>query len=61
MRISIAPLYMNKMASKRIADGLRWQVQQLGAQQWWSKWRVTFDDVFFDFIDGLIRKGEAAG
>jgi len=30
-------------------------------QQWWSEWRVIFDDEFARFIDGLIHEGEAAG
>jgi hypothetical protein len=26
------------LARERNADGLRWQMQQLGAQQWWRDW-----------------------
>ena len=46
----------------RQLNGLRWQVQQPGIQQWWRDWRtVTFEGEFRDLVDGLIREGEAAG
>ena len=39
----------------------RWFFQQSGARQWWSDWRHQFGAKFSDFVDGLIREGEAAG
>jgi hypothetical protein len=30
-------------------------------QQWWSEWRDIFGEDFAEFVDGLIREGEAAG
>ncbi len=37
-------------------------VDRLGVQQWWAEWgRSTFRGDFKDFVDGLIREGEAAG
>jgi len=38
-----------------------WALSNPGIQQWWNKWRITFDDDFCDFVDALIREGEAAG
>jgi hypothetical protein len=32
-----------------------------GFQQWWSEWRGYWDEEFAEFVDGLIREGEAAG
>ena len=38
-----------------------WMMQQLGMQQWWSDWgRALYEPGFCDFVDGLIREGEAA-
>jgi hypothetical protein len=34
---------------------------QPGARQWWAEWRFGYDDECRDYIDGLIREGEAAG
>ena len=28
-------------------------------QQWWSEWRMIYDDEFVDYVDDLIREGEA--
>jgi len=36
-------------------------LRQPGSQKWWDEWRFTFNDEFCDFVDGLIREGEAAG
>ena len=35
-------------------------LQQPGTKEWWSEWRWSYDTEFSDFIDGLIREGEAA-
>ena len=40
---------------------MAWFLSNPGIQQWWSTWRGTFDDDFGDFVDGLIREGEAVG
>jgi len=29
--------------------------------QWWSEWRDIYGDDFADFVEGMIREGEAAG
>ena len=39
--------------------GFLWQVQQPGLRQWWGEWRTTFSDDFRDYVEGLIREGEA--
>jgi hypothetical protein len=31
-----------------------------GFQQWWSEWRWNWDEEFGEYVDGLIREGEAA-
>jgi hypothetical protein len=49
------------LTRERNADGMRWQMQQLGAQQWWRDWGHTYPQEFRDLVDGLIREGEAAG
>jgi hypothetical protein len=49
------------LTSERLAGGLRWQMQQLGAQQWWRDWSHSYPTEFRDYVDGLIREGEAAG
>ena len=41
--------------------GMHWQLQQPGGQQWWREWRWSVPQEFRDFVDGLIREGEAAG
>ena len=41
--------------------GMQWQLQQPGAQQWWRRWPRVFPRDFREFVDGLIREGEAAG
>jgi hypothetical protein len=38
-----------------------WWVQQPGIQQWWREWGGQYSDDFIDYVDGLIREGEAAG
>ena len=34
---------------------------QPGALEWWNDSRGRFSDEFGEFLDGLIREGEAAG
>ena len=34
--------------------------QQPGMRQWWDEWGDTYGSDFVDFVDGLIREGEAA-
>jgi hypothetical protein len=47
---------------QRQLNGLRWQVQQPGIQQWWRDWgTISFEGEFADLVDGLIREAEAAG
>ena len=41
--------------------GLGWNFQQPGMRQWWGEWRHGYEPDFCDFVDGLIREGEAAG
>ena len=38
-----------------------WILLQPGSQRWWDEWRFTWSDEFAEFVDGLIREGEAAG
>jgi hypothetical protein len=40
--------------------GHGWVLQQRGSQQWWKESRFFFSDEFAEFVDGLIREGEAA-
>ena len=57
-----------------IEDGLvgprGWERQQLliprifqrrGVQSYWRDWREVHSRAFRDYVDGLIREGEAAG
>jgi hypothetical protein len=39
----------------------RWMTQQPGMKQWWPQWRNLYGEDFGDYVDGLIREGEAAG
>ena len=42
--------------------GVRWSMHQPGVQQWWREWgATTYPGDFGQFVDGLIREGEAAG
>ncbi len=41
--------------------GTRSILRQPGSQQWWEEARPLFGDEFGEFVDGLIREGEAAG
>jgi hypothetical protein len=40
--------------------GMRWYLEQPGAQQWWRDWSRIYPQDFRNYIDGLIREGEAA-
>ena len=42
------------------AQGLAHLLQFPGAQQWWHEYRGLYWQEFADFVDGLIREGEAA-
>ena len=53
------------VGSTRVWDqherGLRWQLQQPGIQQWWREFaEVCFGTEFIEYVNGLIREGEAA-
>jgi hypothetical protein len=42
--------------------GMRWVVQQPGYRQWWKQWAgESYSPDFRDYVDGVIREGEAAG
>ena len=41
-------------------EGLRWTLRQPGARQWWCEWGAIQSSKWREFIDGLIREGEAA-
>jgi hypothetical protein len=41
--------------------GMVWQMQQPGIQQWWREWGGAYPQEFRDYVDGVIREGEAAG
>jgi hypothetical protein len=38
----------------------RWFFAQPGARQWWADWCFGYGDEVRDYVDGLIREGEAA-
>ncbi len=40
--------------------GMRWYLEQPGAQQWWRDWSRIYPPDFSDYVAGLIREGEAA-
>jgi hypothetical protein len=40
---------------------LRWTPLQRGSQQWWREYHGFYGRDFRDYVDGLIRRGEAAG
>jgi hypothetical protein len=37
-----------------------WSTRQQGMREWWREWRNTFDEAFRNYVDSLIREGEAA-
>jgi hypothetical protein len=40
-------------------EGLRWSLRQPGVTQWWRDWGMNMGHEFREFVDGLIRIGEA--
>ncbi len=40
---------------------MRWYLHQPGMKRHWSDWREIYARDFSDFLDGLIREGEAVG
>ena len=38
---------------------LPWFFQQPGVRQWWAEWGFQYGGEFSEYVDGLIRKGEA--
>jgi hypothetical protein len=42
-------------------QGVAWVVQEPGVRQWWREWRRQYPQEFRNFVDDLIREGEAAG
>ncbi len=40
--------------------GTRWLYQQPGVQQWWREWSSQVPLEYRDYVDALIREGEAA-
>jgi hypothetical protein len=52
---------MGERVWNRRKRSMTWLMQQRGPQQWWSDWgRALYEPEFCDFVDGLIREGEAA-
>ena len=49
------------LATERHERGMRHQMQQPGIQDWWREWRQIYPQEFCEYVDGLIREGEAAG
>ena len=43
------------------AQGLAYLFQSPGAQQWWHEFGGLYGQEFRDYVDNLIREGEAAG
>ena len=40
---------------------MSWAFQQPGQRAYWSEWCGLFEEDFADFVNGLIREGDAAG
>ena len=40
--------------------GFQWVLRHEGALHWWNEYRGNSSDDFRDYVDGLIRDGEAA-
>ena len=41
---------------------MRWTVKQPGFRQWWLQWgQQVYAGAFKQYMDRLIREGEAAG
>jgi hypothetical protein len=44
-----------------VEQGMRWTTQQSGFRQFWKHWAgITYSGDFQNYMDGLIREGEAA-
>jgi hypothetical protein len=41
--------------------GMRWQLARRGTREWWEEYQELYAAEFRDYVDGLIREGEAAG
>ena len=53
---------MSERAWKRARRALIYATQLRGIRQWWKDWgRSLYGGEFQDYVDGLIREGEAAG
>jgi len=52
---------ISALAWENAEQELRWKVEQPGLRQWWREWSRIYPQVFKDYVDGLIRDGEAAG
>jgi hypothetical protein len=37
------------------------EFRQPGQREWWSEWHDLLEEDFQQYVDGLIREGEAAG
>ena len=49
------------IGSAVIEQGQRWMTRQPGYRQYWDQWAAsTYAGDFKEYIDGLIREGEAA-
>jgi hypothetical protein len=40
---------------------MRWNSERTGVTQWWKEYRELYSPDFRDYVDGLIREGEATG
>jgi hypothetical protein len=49
------------LGAERRERGLRRQMQQPGPRQWWGESGRDYPLAFRDYVDGLIREGEADG
>jgi hypothetical protein len=53
---------MSERAWRRARRAMIYAMQRRGIRQWWKDWgRALYGDEVQDFVDGLIREGEAAG
>ncbi len=53
---------MSERVWKRRRHTMVYTMRQPGVQQWWKEWSANqYESEFREFVDGLIREGEAAG
>ena len=53
---------MSERVWKRRRHTMVYTMRLPGLQQWWKKWSANqYESEFREFVDGLIREGEAAG